>query len=42
MRSKRNKGRKKIESVPWAFARKYIPYYYGFFWFILIMYLILK
>ena len=42
MKARKKKIDNKHESVPWAFARKYIPYYYGFFWFILIMYLFLR
>ena len=32
----------KTESIPKGFARKYIKFYYGFFWTILIIFLILK
>ena len=40
MASNRKNKKQKYESVPASFARKYISYYYGFFWLMLILYLI--
>ena len=42
-KNRKNKNKKNFEeSIPRMFAKKYIYFYYPFFWIILITYLILK
>ena len=38
----KKKNLKEIQSVPRMFAKKYIYYYYGFFWVLLILFILIK
>ena len=38
----KKKNIKETQSVPRMFAKKYIYYYYGFFWVLLILFILIK
>ena len=38
----KKKNIKETQSVPRMFAKKYIYYYYGFFWVLLVLFILIK